>query len=158
MNAVTTVDTVTTPAAEAETKPSRVKALKAKLQECKSPELSVVVGDAPAQVTRLAYDSEGREGFRLGEAEFVAIARDVASIGLQHGAAKPGVQRLLLWGAVGAFAAGPVGALVGCTLGGKRLREVTARLALKDGRALDATMQFSTLERIRKVVRDAQAV
>lgn len=162
MTSATAVATVTPPEAEAEAAAegrfARLKALKGKLQQCKSPELSIVVGDAPAQSTRLAYDSEGREGFRLGEAEFVAVARDIAGIALQPGAAKPGVQRLMLWGAVGALAAGPVGALVGCTLGGKRLRDVTARLELKDGRVLDATMQFSTLERIRKVVRDAQAV
>jgi hypothetical protein len=126
--------------------------IKTQAQRLQTPEIVVLDGDQPPQDTRMSYDAEGRRGFRVGEDRFVAIGHDVASIAVRPAEGRTGVRNLLMWGAVGAFLAGPVGALAGGLLGGRKLHRVTADLHLNDGRTLTVVTGMSTLERMRKEI------
>jgi hypothetical protein len=126
--------------------------IRTQAQRLQTPEIVVLHGDEPPQDTRISYDVDGRRGFRLGGDQFVAIGSDVASIAVCPAEGRTGVRNLLVWGAVGAFVAGPLGALAGGLLGGRKLHRVTADLHLKDGRTLRVVTGMSTLERMRKEV------
>jgi hypothetical protein len=123
---------------------------KTTVKRLRTPEIVVLNGDLPPQDTRISYDADGHRGFRLGEEQFVAIARDVERIDICPHHAPSGVGRLLFWGALGAFVAGPIGALAGGVLGGRKLHRVTAQLHLKDGRTLTVVTGMSAIERMRK--------
>lgn len=139
---------VSTPSNASSTRSSSMN-WKDKLPRFKSSEIAVLSGDVKPQTTQLSFDKEGRRGFHLVEDEFVAIKRDVASITICVGAAGAGVSSLLAWGALGAFVAGPVGALAGGLLGGRKMHRVTAQLHLNDGRTLTIAADMSIIERMR---------
>lgn len=115
--------------------------------------IHILGGDVAPCHTRLTvpYLGEAR-GFRLADNEFVTIKRDVVRLTVTSAETVRRTGKLLLWSTVGAFLAGPLGALAGSLYGGWARHMTYVEMMLKDGRKIVAATSPATIEEIQSEI------
>lgn len=112
--------------------------------------IQLVGGDVLPWVTRLTpQHPDASRGFRLMGGEFIEIKRDVVRVVIESAETVRKTGKLFFWATVGAFAAGPLGALAGSLYGGRARRFTYFELQLADGRRVKAVAHPETVADIQ---------
>ncbi|MBP7063496.1 hypothetical protein [Ferrovibrio sp.] len=112
-------------------------------------EIWIIAGDLPLGRARLTGRGLGKEWLiRLPDGTSLALPGDVATLTKQANHADRKISAMLLWGAAGAFVAGPFGAMAGGLFGGRERKKAVFELELKDGRRVRAETHPATLKAI----------
>ena len=108
--------------------------------------IRVLGGDAAPCETRLSppYPGQAR-GFYLAKGEFIILKHDVLRLEVRSEQTTRRPDRLLAWAALGAFVAGPVGALAGGLYGGRARALAFFEMRPTDGRTLKAAAHPATV-------------
>lgn len=109
----------------------------------------IIAGDLPLGRARLTGLGLGKQRLiRLADGTGIALPSDVATLTKQADHADRKIGAMLLWGAAGAFIAGPFGAMAGGLFGGRERSMAVFELELKDGRRMRAETHPATLKAI----------
>lgn len=109
----------------------------------------IIAGDLPLGRARLTGLGLGKQRLiRLLDGTGIALPGDVARLTKLANHADRKISAMLLWGAAGAFIAGPIGAMAGGLFGGRERSKAVFELEMKDGRRMRAETHPATLKAI----------